>query len=108
MAAAKPTKPPSGADMNALIVSHNEMRLKLGLQPLVSQLQKWKRWVGGEAEYDGTGLRDVVNADAIYTDQIKNQLDDVDERELAHYISIDNRLDRLEAAQSFSPFPESS
>jgi len=108
MAAAKPTKPPSGADMNALIVSHNEMRLKLGLQPLVSQLQKWKRWVGGEAEYDGTGLRDVVNADALYLDQVKADLDKLDAREAAHNTATDNRLDRLEAAQSFSPFPESS
>jgi len=72
----QPGQPPSGADMNALIVSLNEARAKLGLKPLASKLPNWKRWVGGEKpDYDGTGLRDTVNANALFTNQIKGDLD---------------------------------
>jgi hypothetical protein len=109
---AKPTQPPSGADFSQLTKKVNETAAKVGVAPLSStvtgRIPAWKRWTGGEGpDFDGTGLRDVVNADAIYLDAVKEHLDTVDARETAHNNSQDARLDRLEAAQSFSPFPAS-
>jgi hypothetical protein len=77
---AKPTQPPSGADFSSLVKKVNEAAVKLGIAPLsatvTGRIPLWKRWVGGEGpDQDGTGLRDVVNANALFTDQIKAGLD---------------------------------
>lgn len=72
---AKPTQPPNGADMNALVTRVDALSKKAGLGPFVSKLPLWKRWVGGEESYDGTGLRDVVASNALFTDQIKGDVD---------------------------------
>jgi hypothetical protein len=79
-ASAKPTAPPSGADFSALVTKVNEVAGKVGVAKLsttiTGKIPAWKRWVGGEKpDYDGKGLRDVVNANAIYTDQIKFTVD---------------------------------
>jgi predicted transcriptional regulator len=67
-------------------------------------LTTWKRWVGGEFEFDGVGLRDVVNANAVYLDGVKRDLDDHRENMGVAFNSVDSRLDALEAA-STSSFP---
>lgn len=79
MASAKPTQPPSGADFDALVKKVNSLCAKTGLTPLSAtisgKIPAWKRWVGGEKEYDGSGLRDVVNSNAITLDGVKNNVD---------------------------------
>lgn len=72
-----PSQPPAG-DMNALLNKVDEVAAKVGVTKLgagARKLQNWKRWVGGEAEYDVTGLRDIVNANAINQNQIKANVD---------------------------------
>lgn len=104
MASAKPTQPPSGADMNALVVKVNEVASKVGVVPLVSKMANWKRWVGSEAEYDGKGLRDVVTTNAIYTDAIKNDLDSLRGTADTRLDNLNTRVAALENAPN-SPFP---
>lgn len=70
MSAKHPTQPPQ-ADMASLVNKVNELATKAGLKTLTSKLPDWKRWVGGEAEFDAIGLRDVVNANAIMLDDVK-------------------------------------
>jgi len=79
MASAKPTQPPAGADFNALVSKVNELAKKAGISPLsatiIGKIPAWKRWVGGEKEYDGTGLRDVVNSHGVQLDGMKTNID---------------------------------
>lgn len=79
MASTKPTQPPSGADFNALVNKVNELAKKVGASPLnatiTGKIPAWKRWVGGEKEYDGIGVRDVVNSNAIMLDGVKSTVD---------------------------------
>ena len=101
MPAARPSQPPTGADMDALVKRVNDLSVKAGLGKFTSKLSNWKRWVGGEKEYDVTGLRDVVNTNAIYTDAIKKDVD-------AHGQSIvEMRADirALQEAPAPRPFP---
>lgn len=99
---AKPTKPPTGADMNALVVRVNELSQNVLHKPFTSKLQAWKRWVGGEGpDYDVTGLRDVVNTNAIFTDQIKG---DVDTQAQA-IIELRQDVQALKEAPAARPFP---
>lgn len=101
----KPTQPTSGADMSALINAVNETRAKVGLKAITSKLPNWKRWVGGEAEYDGTGLRDVVNANAYALDAVKNSLDTFKANSAAVDADQNQRLSALEAQIANPPFP---
>lgn len=68
-------------------------------------LTKWKRWVGGEFEFDGKGLRDTVMANAIYVDGVKADLDDHRSADLARHQLVNQRLAALEAAVQNPPFP---
>lgn len=68
-------------------------------------LTRWKQWVGGEAEFDGKGLRDVVNANALYADAVKADLDDHRRADLDRHQTINSRLAALEAAVQSPPFP---
>jgi hypothetical protein len=100
-ASAKPTQPPSGADMNALVVRVDELSRKVLSKGFTSKLQLWKRWVGGEEAYDGTGLRDVVNTNALFTDQIKGDVD-------AHgqaILELKADVKALQEAPPARPFP---
>lgn len=107
MASKKPTQPPSGADMAALVERVNQLSKKTLGQQFTSKLPNWKRWVGGEAEYDTTGLRDVVNANALMLDDTNAHLVRVDGREQTHYDALNTRLTALET-QPQAPFPGSS
>jgi hypothetical protein len=68
-------------------------------------LTRWKQWVGGEHEFDGTGLRDTVAANAIYLDTVKGDLDDHRAADLARHQIVNQRLAALEAAVQSPPFP---
>jgi hypothetical protein len=60
MPSKKPTQPPP-------LDAKNMVK---GGTPAAQKFPDWKNWVGGEHQYDGIGLRDVVNANAILTDEI--------------------------------------
>ena len=68
-------------------------------------LTRWKRWVGGEFEFDGKGLRDVVEANAHYLDDVKEDIDAHKAADLARHQTINSRLAALEAAAASAPFP---
>jgi hypothetical protein len=92
--------------MSALVKKVNELAAKVGIKPLSStasaKLPAWKRWVGGEGpDHDVTGLRDVVNTNAIYTDQIKGDVDSLGDKAQNH----ESRIRALEAAPISRPFP---
>jgi hypothetical protein len=106
MASKKPTQPPSGADMSALVGRVNELSQKVLNKGFTSKLPNWKRWVGGEAEYDVSGLRDVVNSNAITLDDTNAHLLKLDAREANHYADLSTRVAALEA-QPRAPFPVS-
>lgn len=105
MASSKPTQPPGGADFAALVKKVNQLATKAGVAPLsetiTGRIPAWKRWVGGEKEYDGTGLRDVLNADAIMLDGVKSTVDSHSQA------IIDLRADvkALQEAPAPRPFP---
>lgn len=65
----------------------------------------WVRWVRGTGEFDGSGVRDVVNANAIYLDDVKGDLDNFRENQGVAHNSINARLAALEAAVGDPPFP---
>ena len=72
-------------------------------------LTTWKRWVGGEFEFDGKGLKDTVEKNAIYLDAVKGDLDDHRQADLGRHQTINQRLAALEAAQAQpTPFPGGS
>ena len=106
MSSKKPTQPPSGADMNALITRVDELSKKVLSTGFTSKLANWKRWVGGEGEYDVSGLRDVVNSNALMLDDTNVHLVRVDDRESTHYSELNQRVAALEAAPKL-PFPGS-
>jgi phage/plasmid-associated DNA primase len=98
----KPTQPPSSFSADALVKALNEARAKVGLSAHVSALPAWKRWVGGEREYDTSGLRDVLNTYGYAIDDIKSHLDAFDEREATHYRELKAAVEGLSTG---SPFP---
>jgi hypothetical protein len=106
----KPTQPPKSADYSALVKKVNEVAAKAGVTPLSSAnttaIPRHKRWVGGEApDYDGTGLRDVVQANAVFLDDVKVDLDDFKENNGIAHASFARRLAAIEAQLAASPFP---
>lgn len=67
---------------------------------------RWKRWVDGSAEFDGSGLRDTVDANAQYLDEVKGDLDRHRDADNARHATLTQRVAALEAQSSSSPFPE--
>lgn len=68
---------------------------------------KFIRWVRGTEEFDGTGLRDVVNTNAIMLDGVKDDLDNHRDADNARHAVLSQRVTALEGQVSSSPFPES-
>lgn len=105
MASTKPTQPPSGADFSALVKKVNELAGKVGVAKLsdtvVGKIPAWKRWVGGESEYDTTGLRDVVNSNAIMLDGVKSSTDANSQA----IIELRADVQALKEAPAARPFP---
>jgi hypothetical protein len=73
----------------------------------IKNFQNWKRWVGGELEYDGTGLRDVVNADATALNALKADYDQFHTLTSGQITQLFERVTALENAPTV-PFPGSS
>ena len=76
----RPSQPPSGADFSALVKKVNELAGKVaGVTPLnatiTGKIPAWKRWVGGEAEFDVGGVRDVVATNADFLNLVKGDVD---------------------------------
>lgn len=65
-------------------------------------LPRWKRWVGGEGEFDVSGLRDRVATLVTFVNQIKG--DDVDPLK-AQVLDLRLRVSALEEAPAPRPFP---
>jgi hypothetical protein len=107
MASAKPSKQPV-ADMSVLVNAVDALSRKAGLGPLGAgalKLPLWKRWIEGAGpEYDAVaegGLRPVINANALYADAMKADLD------LHGQAILELRADvqALKEAPAARPFP---
>ena len=74
-----PSQPPGSADFSALVKKVNQLATNAGIAPLseivTGRIPAWKRWVGGEAEYDVTGLRDTVATNAVFTNELKGDVE---------------------------------
>lgn len=108
MPSAKPTQPPA-SDFSTMEKAWYDNLKRPDGQPYEvfnnQTLTRWKRWVGGEFEFDGTGLRDVVNSNAVFLDGVKGDLDDHRAADLQRHQTINQRLAALEAAVANPPFP---
>lgn len=107
MASAKPSKQPA-ADMSTLVNRVDALSKKAGLGPLgvgAMKLPLWKRWIEGAGpEYDAVsegGLKPVTNANALYVDAIKS---DVDLHGQA-IIELRQDVQALKEAPAAKPFP---
>ena len=108
MPSAKPTQPPASDFSTMEEAWYDNLRRSDGKPYEVfnnQTLTKWKRWVGGEFEFDGKGLRDVVMANAVYADQVKEDLDAHKAADLNRHQIANQRLAALEAAVANPPFP---
>lgn len=110
MPAKKPSQPPA-LDTKGFVTRVREMAaaLKLGPFPVFGDemLPKFHRWIRGEGEYDGNGLRDVVNANAIYLDDVKNDLDAHKQIDSERHTALARRVTALEGQGTSVPFPGS-
>ena len=72
-----PSEPPA-SDITSLMNKIDELCEKVGVQKLglgVRNLARWKRWVGGEKpDFDGTGLRDIVKANALNLNEFEEMV----------------------------------
>jgi len=72
-----PSEPPA-ADISSLMNKIDELCVKAGVDKLgtgVRNLARWKRWLGGEKpDFDGTGLRDIVKANAIGLNEFEDMV----------------------------------
>lgn len=104
MPSAKPTQPPpfdASAHEKAL---YDSVRKPDGSPYLVfadKAFPKWKRWVESILEFDGAGLRDVININAIMLDGVKS---DVDLHGQA-IIELRQDVQALKEAPAPRPFP---
>lgn len=57
---------------------------------------KFLRWLRGDSEFDGTGVKDVVNANAQFTDDIKGDVDEHAQR----LAELESRVAAVEARPS--------
>lgn len=110
MPSQKPTQPPAG-DFGTFAKSLWErVRKPDGSAYAVfadGTLPKFTRWVGGTNEFDGTGLRDTVNANALYLDQVKDDLDKHKDTDNNRHAALAQRVTALEGQVTVSPFPGS-
>lgn len=111
MASQKPTQPPAG-DFGTFAKALWERVRKPDASPYAvfadGTLPRFTRWVGGTNEFDGTGLRDTVNANALYLDQVKDDLDQHRNIDNARHATLAQRVTALEGQVSISPFPAAS
>jgi hypothetical protein len=110
MPSKKPTQPPD-MDTKAFVKRLRELFAKVGMGPFQAfgdeYLPVFHRWIRSEGEFDGAGLRDVVNANAVYLDDVKEDLDGYKVTDSARYASLARRVSALEGAATTTPFPGS-
>lgn len=110
MASQKPTQPPQ-MDTKAFVKRLREVAEKIGIGPFAqfndTYLPTFHRWIRSEGEFDGKGLRDVVNANAIFLDDIKEDLDAHKTLDNARHTSLAQRVAALEGQNTRAPFPAS-
>lgn len=110
MPSMKPTQPPD-LDTKAIVRRLRELFAKVGLGPFQAfddkYLPAFHRWIRSEGEFDGKGLRDVVNANAIYLDDVKNDLDAHKTTDNARHTALAQRVSALEGQNTNTPFPGS-
>jgi hypothetical protein len=110
MPSQKPTQPPD-MDTKAFVARIRDTVAKVGIGPFQTfndeYLPKFHRWIRSEGEFDGKGLRDVVNANAIYLDDIKEDLDAHKTLDNARHTSLAQRVAALEGQNTNTPFPAS-
>ena len=109
--ASQPTQPPTFDESTFAKRLYERVLTATTQQPYAvfkpEYFPKWARWIAGKGEYDGSGLRDVVNINAIFLNSVKEHLDRVDDREAAHHAAQSARITALEAAATTDPFPGS-
>ena len=110
MPSQKPTQPPPFDAATFVKVLDGELKKDDGSSYAVFQdnsYPRYTRWINGTAEFDGKGLRDVVNANAIYLDEVKDGLDAHKAADASRHASLNQRIAALEAASQSVPFPAS-
>src|SRR5512143_2785461 len=95
----KPTQPPQ-MDTKAFVKRLRDMAAKIGLGPYAQFEDKYlpvfHRWIRSEGEFDGAGLRDVVNANAYALDDLKADVDAHKATENTRYTALAQRVAALE------------
>lgn len=110
MPSAKPTQPPTFDSKGFVQRIREHITKPDGSYYTVfgdQYFPKFMRWVRSESEYDGTGLRDVVNANAYYLDAVKGDLDGFKDSAGDQLQDLQTRVAALETQPSL-PFPASS
>ena len=106
----KPTQPPP-LDTKGFVGRLRDIAAKTGLGPFPvfgdEGLPKFHRWMRGEGEFDGTGLRDVVNANAFALDDLKEDLDAHKAVDNSRHTALALRVTALEGQGTSTPFPGS-
>ena len=113
MPSQKPTQPPAGDFATFSKALYDKVRktdYATGDPYAVfgdGTLPKFTRWVGGTAEFDGTGLRDTVNANALMLDEVKEDLDQHRTADNARHAIVRQDITEIRAAlEALSvPFP---
>ena len=111
MPSQKPTQPPPFDAATFVKVLDGELKKDDGSSYAVFQdnsYPRYTRWLNGTAEFDGTGLRDVVAANAVYLDDVKNDLDQHRTADNARHAVVRQDITELRAAVealSGGPFP---
>lgn len=110
MPALKPTQPPD-MDTKAFVGRLRDLAAKVGIGPFQTYedrfLPTFHRWIRSEGEFDGKGLRDVVNANAIFLDDVKEDLDAHKTIDNARHTALAQRVAALEGQNTNTPFPAS-
>ncbi len=105
----KPTQPPP-MDSKGFVKRIREITEKVGLRPFAvfsdNQLPVFHRWISSTGEFDGKGLRDVVNANAFALDDLKSDFDAHRTMDNVRHSALAQRVAALEAQQA-APFPGS-
>jgi hypothetical protein len=106
----KPSQPPA-MDTKGFVRRLRDITAAVKLGPFSvfndDQLPPFHRWIRSEGEFDGNGLRDVVNANAIALDDLKEDLDGHKAVDSARHTALAQRVAALEGQQHNAPFPAS-
>lgn len=109
----KPGQPPA-FDSKGFVTRLREITAKVGLGPFPvfadEGLPKLHRWIMSTGEYDGAdagGLRDVLNANALGLDAVKDDLDAHKKTDNERHTALALRVTALEGQGTSVPFPGS-